>query len=194
MDSTELLIQQNLDAGEKLLWHGQPRQGIVFTAIDIFLIPFSLLWGGFALFWEYMVLFGAQTPTGEGPPWPFALFGLPFVLMGLYIMFGRFWTDAQYRKNLIYAVTDRRALIVKNWINKSVTSISLPGYQGLNLTEHGDGRGTIDLTNSQGVWWMQNGGFGMYHAALGRGSLFFQIEKPKEVFRILREQTKISAR
>lgn len=34
-------LQDYLDKNEKLLWTGQPRKGIVFSAADIFMIPFS---------------------------------------------------------------------------------------------------------------------------------------------------------
>jgi len=49
-------LRPNLSSGEKLIWTGKPKTGIVFRSSDAFMIPFSLLWGGFALFWETSVV------------------------------------------------------------------------------------------------------------------------------------------
>jgi hypothetical protein len=86
-----------LSKDERLLWTGKPRAGIVFRSSDIFLIPFSLLWVGFIMFWIYNVL-----KLGAGI---FALFAIPFVIAGFYILIGRFFLDARKRKNTLYGIT-----------------------------------------------------------------------------------------
>jgi hypothetical protein len=46
------LILHELEAGERLLWAGQTRRGICFRWGDIYVIPFSLIWASFSIFWE----------------------------------------------------------------------------------------------------------------------------------------------
>ena len=47
-----VVIQPELTAGETVLWAGQPDPSVRLHREDVFLIPFSLFWGGFSIFWE----------------------------------------------------------------------------------------------------------------------------------------------
>ena len=134
-----------LDPGEKVLWAGQPRQGLFLRASDAITIPFSLLWGGFAIFWETMALktlhHGKNTPLFVQIIFP--LWGVPFVLVGLYMIFGRFVVDARRRRRTWYGITDRRALIIRTGPRRKVTSFDLRNISEVNFQEHGDGTGTL---------------------------------------------------
>src|SRR5437868_7008052 len=117
-ESAEEMIRNELGPGEQLVWAGRPCLGLMLRAMDIFLIPFSIMWGGFAIFWETMVVL-------NGAPWFFALWGVPFVLVGLYIMVGRFWVDARQRANTYYGVTSERIVIVSGLLSRSVKSLNI---------------------------------------------------------------------
>jgi len=102
-------LRSRLMPGERILWSGRPRQGLLLTGRDIFLVPFSLIFCGGTIVWEAAVL-GLLNRAGAHSHAPlfFALWGVPFVLLGLYLVFGRFITDASIRRRTIYGVTDKR--------------------------------------------------------------------------------------
>ena len=44
------VFESDLLRDEEILWFGQPDPSILLTKLDVFLIPFSVLWAGFAFF------------------------------------------------------------------------------------------------------------------------------------------------
>ena len=76
------------------------------------MIPFSLLWGGFAVFWEVTAY------SNSAPPF-FLLFGGAFVLVGFYFVVGSFFWDSATRESTFYGLTNERVLILKEFPLKS---------------------------------------------------------------------------
>jgi hypothetical protein len=140
------VVQRELRSNEQLIWSGAPGGGLRLRPSDAMMIPFSLVWGGFAMFWEYSVLFGLD-PDGRPSPsvesFIMKLWGIPFVLAGLYLIVGRFFGDAFQRARTLYAVTDQRILIVTQSFGKRVRSLPLGALPEMTLTEKSDGSGTI---------------------------------------------------
>jgi hypothetical protein len=134
--NAEQEISRELGSSEQLNWAGVPRQGVLLRGADVFLIPFSLLWCGFAIFWEFMAISG-------GAPIFFLLWGIPFVLVGLYFVFGRFLFEARQRSVTYYGVTSERIIIVSGLFQRKVKSLSLKGLGEIALSEKADGSGTI---------------------------------------------------
>jgi hypothetical protein len=124
-----------LESGEHILWTGVPGQGLRLARSDAFVIPFSIFWTGFAIFWEVGVY-----STGARP---MILFGLPFVLIGIYLMIGRFFVDALIRSGTAYAVTDRRILFVSSWPTRTTRSLMIKSLSEVALDERSDGTGTL---------------------------------------------------
>jgi hypothetical protein len=128
--------RRHLGAGERVLWSGQPRQGIFLRGSDALMIPFSLLWGGFALFWEW-------TAVHSNAPVFFKLWGVPFVLIGVYLVAGRFFIESMQRAKTHYAVTDERILILSGLVGRVAKSLPLRTLSDVSLSERGSGEGTI---------------------------------------------------
>lgn len=121
--------------GERLVWTGRPKSGVVLTARDVFLLPFSVLWLGFVVFWILSV------PSSAGPE--FVLFGYAFLAIGATIMLGRFALVAWLRSSTRYAVTDRRVLILRSRPTVDFTALDLNRLPEARLSESTGGRGTI---------------------------------------------------
>lgn len=131
-------IKRELDAREQLLWSGKPKQGVLFRGFDIFMVPFSLLWT-----WMAITSVGVDVSFSDEEAVFFTLFGSVFVLIGLYIVFGRFLLDSALRRKMFYGITDERVVIVSGVFRKKVQSLNLRTLSDVSLSEKANGEGTI---------------------------------------------------
>jgi hypothetical protein len=189
--NAQIIINKELASDEKLLWAGMPKQGTIFKGSDVLMVPFSLLWGGFAIFWEYMAL--TMVPKAQNAPDGFALlfplFGIPFVVIGLYMIFGRFIYDAKKRARTYYGLTDQRAIIVSGLFSQSVKSLHLKTMSDISLSEKTSGYGSIVFgQENQMMSLLMGSGFPNMNGSTT--PQFELIENAKQVFKQLREQQK----
>ena len=75
---------------------------------------------------------------------PFGLL-IPHFWVGLYFAFGHLWVDAAIRRHTSYAVTQRRAMLVRRWPWYRSTAINLMTVPEINVVHHRDGTGTISF-------------------------------------------------
>ncbi|MHB1459700.1 MAG: hypothetical protein ACYC1M_00245 [Armatimonadota bacterium] len=130
--------------GESIKWVGQPDPTKLVSSADWFIIPFSLFWCGFAVFWEAMALKGILSSRDETPfPWIFPLFGIPFVLVGLYMLFGRFIAKRYMRQRTYYVVTNQRVLSLVEFFKPRVNSLFLSALPTINVSSEGPGTGSL---------------------------------------------------
>ncbi len=139
-------FQPDLLRDEKVIWVGQPDPGLRFNGADIFLVPFSILWGGFALFWEIGVLgfIGNRGPA----PIIFALWGIPFILAGQYFIWGRFLYKRYRNRRTYYALTNQRVLILTTMRSRQLHTLFLNQLPSINKFVRHDGSGTLAFGSS----------------------------------------------
>ena len=140
-------VTPHFNGGERILWTDRPRQGLLLRGVDAFMIPFSLVWTGFAVFWFLMA-------SGSQGGKHFSLLGIPFILVGVYLIIGRFSLDSWQRSKTYYGLTDRRVIIISGITARSVKSLNLHSLPEISLTEHSNELGSITFgpTGFQHSW------------------------------------------
>lgn len=164
-----------LTDNERVLWRGAPEQGHLFTPMDIFLVPFSVMWCGFAIFWEVTAIL-------SGAPVFFCLFGIPFVFVGLFLVFGRFIVQKRLINNTRYVVTDKRAL---RYRNGKVDFIDYCSGVKIHTNIGKNGCGTITFGEMPYPMMM---GYNMMFEFMGNGPFMMtNIPQVNEVYKIIEQ-------
>jgi hypothetical protein len=178
-----------LQPGEKILWAGAPNPNAVFTGSDVFQIPFSLFFFGFSLFW----FIGAWTATrgsDESTANAFPFFGIPFMVIGFYMLIGRFFYKRWRNKRTIYAVTDRNiAVLSQSPFGSTLKTVDVASLQELQQEVKGDGRGSIIFgAGDRGFKWFQNSGMDLFGSSRGAPVAFYDIRDARGVHDLIIRQ------
>ena len=148
----QLRLGPYLLPAETILWTGKPNPYRLLACSDLVVIPFTLFFAGFALLW-------LKGSTGTGAPDFFALVGIPFVLVGQYLVWGRFIYKSWDRRRTVYAVTNQRVLILRG---ASLQSVFLNQLPALNPSVRADGSGSLEFQDfPPGFRYRSRGGSGM---------------------------------
>jgi hypothetical protein len=167
-------------ADEKLLWKGRPQQGLRFTGQDIFMVPFSLVWGGGVL--AFMI--GGWGFLGEAG-FPFVLFPLIFGVAAIYITIGRLVHDAWIRSNIEYALTDRRVIILKTGLGSDLTTLDINRIDQIRFKPRGD-RGEIIFGPEPSIFGFGGrsfrSSFAMWTPSLSETPSFMGVENARRLY------------
>lgn len=112
--------EQILTKDEALLWVGQPEGGIRFNRSNVAQSIFGLFFLGFSLFWTagaFFAVFSGFVDEIGIISLLFPLFGLPFIAVGFWLVFGVHIWQARNRKHSRYALTNMRAIIT-SWAQR----------------------------------------------------------------------------
>jgi hypothetical protein len=184
----ERTAQSELEPGEKLLWAGQPdpkRLALQSLPVVLFGIPFT----AFAVFWIVNALnIGSNMPrTGAFSFFP--LFGIPFLLVGLGMLTSPWWAHRKGSQT-VYAVTDRRLLIIKGGAARSVQSFDENSIGNIERVERSNGSGDIIFAQQVRDY---GGGDGDARTSVVHIG-FFGIPDVRSVEKLVRDVTQRSTR
>ena len=123
-------FQPLLSSDETIYWAGMPNPQKIFHTDDLAAIPVSLAWTAFFIFWESQAVSSGSIFM--------SLWGIPFLIVGNYLVWARFFVDAWLKRRTYYAVTNRRILILQEgWRAKTaamyVNSIPIIESEGTDL-------------------------------------------------------------
>jgi hypothetical protein len=172
----EQVLLPELGREEPLLWSGRPRQGVRLRLTDAYSIPFSLIWGGSVIYIEVT----AWTRSNQ---WLLRLWGIPLVMVGLYIMVGRFFHESFLRAHTFYGVTGQRAIIVSGARKRVVRSIELRRLDLVSLDEREDKSGTITFGPPNPPPWAHGRG----SRRLPESPMFEMVERVRDVYDLIRQ-------
>ncbi|MBQ8497449.1 MAG: hypothetical protein IJ489_08365 [Clostridia bacterium] len=174
-------IKPYLNQDETLLWTGKPAGNAPIQNAP-FLVIFMIFWFGFAVFWTV-----SATAAGGF----FGIFGIFFIAFGAFGFYNAIFGQNRVLKNAVYAVTDRRAIILTNgrngincaeYIFANLPHISLESVNGT--------RGTIRFVQNT-MQYDYYGGRRYHHnhsTAWHTQTAFIMIEDVHSVYRLISEQ------
>ncbi len=98
------VANDQLQRGETLVWAERPGPAARVRA-KIMIGFFGVFFFSFSIFWESQAM-------ASGEPF-FALFGIPFIVVGAGLVLTPMWAYVEAKRWLYYAITDRRLLIIR---------------------------------------------------------------------------------
>ncbi|MBK8430389.1 MAG: hypothetical protein IPL28_03405 [Chloroflexi bacterium] len=128
-------FHHELRSGEKIIWCGQPQQGPIVRPSDILMVPFTLLWFGFAIVLEFFYV-------SMGAPLFFMVWGGSFALIALWMIIARIHETIRLSK-AYYALTNERAIFIYGVFLPITQSVYVKKQQDIILETYSNGKGTI---------------------------------------------------
>lgn len=152
-------LDNELDTGEPLLWAGQPNSRRM-AGQTVGLVFFGIPWTAFAIFWTLTasgiggLATGGVSGRSFGPGATFGLFGLPFIAIGIGLLTAPLWM-ARKAQRTVYAVTDKRAVILEGGFGGSfsVRSLAPPLLADRARNQRADGSGDLVFTRTRQTEW-----------------------------------------
>lgn len=203
------LFHQHVLEGENLLWTGKPESKCPFTALDIFLIPISLVFGGIPIIALsflistaiYSYLHSSSDQFSLYVYIIFSIFLIPFVLYSLYFIIGRYIYKIWRNNNTYYAVTDRRLIKLTKFRYYKFKDYDINSIKGSELLQGSGDTGHViwdTMTPPSTIYLLffsrlyllrgliRNTGLDYWSGYAGEIE-FYDIRKPKKVYELVEQ-------
>lgn len=179
-------VDRELQPDERILWMDIPIPTF-FTPESTKIFIFGIFFTSFAVFWTFGAA-GFAIPNLEEVSNPFQfisilfpLFGLPFILIGLFLLLNPLFAYAKALKT-VYLITDRRAMTFETGWSKTVRSYPPSKLLDVYRKERGDGTGDVIISSEN---WTDSD-----DVKRSRDLGFFRIRAPRTVEMMLRDLAK----
>jgi hypothetical protein len=189
--AAETAMRDALEPGERLLWSGRPRQGLLLRRGDAILIPATLVPFAFAVFLEAVVV--AKGCLADGGAVAMALLIGSVVVATLHLVVGRFFLEAYQRARTFYGVSDRRVLIVFRFYGSRALAFALERVTEIDLKADRGGLGTLTFGRSDRSIRIDAPIFGL-QSKTRKFAQFAAIEHADDVLRLIQEAQRTMAR
>jgi len=178
--AAQKILAREVGRDERLLWSGMPKQGLMWRSSDWTAVPFGVVWLAFSVYWEWLVI--------QAENWVFIAWGIPFLLIGIYQLVGRFFWDGLQRRSTYYGLTERRAIVVSGLRTRQVKSIDYLSLTELAITEHANDEATIAFGSAVA----KTEASSVKDASTKAPAMFERIRSGRRVYEMIREQQHVS--
>ena len=134
MSDAAAILTSQLRDGEQIVWIDRPIP-LAYAKSKIGKGLFGIPFFAFSVFW---LIKAAQS----GEPL-MALFGVPFVAVGAWLILSPIWAYRSAQKWLIYAITNQRLIIFRMFPSHLINSFAPSDIQATERTTKADGLGTV---------------------------------------------------
>ncbi len=182
-------IKHHMVNGEELLWSGQPDARKIFTISDIIIIPITAIIFTAVLLTEISFVLDIVINNDSSMISNIVkvFFVLLFLLVSFYITLGRFVYKKYRKKKTLYAVTNKRIIIIKMGVKEEVTYRVINQISTMTISLGKKGIGSIRFNQHSTYYkFYENTGLDVPWLFYGYGGLnFFDIHFAQEVYELI---------
>ncbi|MFZ1741477.1 MAG: hypothetical protein WAT93_01415 [Pontixanthobacter sp.] len=137
-------LKAELRRSERILWQSSQNPQSYKSAMAVW--GFAVLWTAFACFWTTAAWFMTRAGNQplDGMAYLFPLFGVPFILVGLYMLVRPFLSRTA-AKRTVFAVTNERVIKLLKGKGVIVESVSIDRIGSLFRVDGEQERGTLQI-------------------------------------------------